>query len=240
MTKPVIVTRAVKGAPLTRTELDSNFSNIDNATIGVSDGTTSGTLDLNDTLNFAASGSATVAYNSSTKTVTVGASGGGNNIILWGSAGDSNAYRLRFYSNADAPVLPTDNLKLYSAGGVSGVSVSGNAIVLPAGTYIFEMPFVKLPNGDGGFRLYNKSLDERVPAVDRDGFIKFGALTMSIGGSSTLVSFPSYAKFVLTQSRQITIAKYTNGPYNGSDEISIIDPSNQEGSVLMFKFIKIA
>jgi hypothetical protein len=239
MTKPVIVTRQVKGTPLTRAELDANFSNIDDATIGVSDGTNSGSLSLNDTLNFAASGSATVAYNNSTKTVTVGASGG-NNIILWGPDGDSNRYRLRFYSSADAPVLPTDSLKLYSNGGVSGVSVSSNHIVLPAGTYIFEMPFLKIPNGDVGFRLYNKSLDERVPAVDRDGFIKFGALTMSIGGTSTLVSFPSYAKFVLTQSRQITIAKYGTGPYGGSDELSIIDPGNQEGSILMFKFIKIA
>ena len=72
MTKPVIVTRETKGSPLTRTELDANFSNIDNATIGVSDGTNSGTLNLNDTINFTASGSATVAYNSSTKTLTVG------------------------------------------------------------------------------------------------------------------------------------------------------------------------
>jgi hypothetical protein len=83
MTKPVIVTREGKGSPLTRAELDANFSNIDDATLGVSDGTNSGSLSLNDTLNFAASGSATVAYNSSTKTITVGASGGG---------GSSSAY----------------------------------------------------------------------------------------------------------------------------------------------------
>jgi hypothetical protein len=35
MTKPVIVTRAIKGAPLTRTELDNNFTNINDAWIAV-------------------------------------------------------------------------------------------------------------------------------------------------------------------------------------------------------------
>ena len=51
MTKPVIVTRAVKGAPLTRTELDNNFSNLDNASINIAgdSGTISGSL--NDTFN---------------------------------------------------------------------------------------------------------------------------------------------------------------------------------------------
>jgi hypothetical protein len=53
MTKPVIVTRAIKGAPLTRTELDNNFSNLDNASINIAgdSGTISGSL--NDTFTIA-------------------------------------------------------------------------------------------------------------------------------------------------------------------------------------------
>jgi hypothetical protein len=53
MTKPVIVTRASKGAPLTRTELDNNFSNLDNASISIAgdSGTISGSL--NDTFTIA-------------------------------------------------------------------------------------------------------------------------------------------------------------------------------------------
>jgi hypothetical protein len=51
MTKPVIVTRAVKGAPLTRTELDNNFSNLDNATIKVAGDSGTITGVLNDTFN---------------------------------------------------------------------------------------------------------------------------------------------------------------------------------------------
>jgi hypothetical protein len=47
MTKPVIVTRATLGRPLTRTELDNNFTNINNATVSVTGDTGSITNDLN-------------------------------------------------------------------------------------------------------------------------------------------------------------------------------------------------
>jgi hypothetical protein len=48
MTKPVIVTRATKGAPLTRTELDNNFTNINDAVIIVTGDTGSITNSLNE------------------------------------------------------------------------------------------------------------------------------------------------------------------------------------------------
>jgi hypothetical protein len=48
MTKPVIVTRAIKGAPLTRTELDNNFTNINDAVITVTGDTGSITNSLNE------------------------------------------------------------------------------------------------------------------------------------------------------------------------------------------------
>jgi hypothetical protein len=48
MTKPVIVTRAIKGSPLTRTELDNNFTNINDAVITVTGDTGSITNSLNE------------------------------------------------------------------------------------------------------------------------------------------------------------------------------------------------
>ena len=48
MTKPVIVTRAIKGAPLTRTELDNNFTNINDAWIAVTGDSGTITNSLND------------------------------------------------------------------------------------------------------------------------------------------------------------------------------------------------
>ena len=77
MAKPVIVTRAGKGSALTWTEGDTNLTNLQNATIGITDGTTSGTLDLNDTLTFTAGTNVTLSYNSGTKALTVNATGGG-------------------------------------------------------------------------------------------------------------------------------------------------------------------
>ena len=49
MTKPVIVTRAGKGSPLTRAELDANFENINDAVITVTGDTGSITNSLNET-----------------------------------------------------------------------------------------------------------------------------------------------------------------------------------------------
>ena len=60
MTKPVIVTRAGKGSALTFAEGDANFTNLQDATISVTDGTTTTAIDLNGTITFAAGGDLTV------------------------------------------------------------------------------------------------------------------------------------------------------------------------------------
>lgn len=72
MAKPSITKRQVKGAALTYAELDTNFQNLADATIGVSDGTNSKALNLNDTIQFIAGTNATVAVNPSTGAVTIG------------------------------------------------------------------------------------------------------------------------------------------------------------------------
>jgi hypothetical protein len=74
MTKPVIVTRAGKGSALTWTEGDSNFTNLQNATLTVTDGTNSKALDLNSTLTFTAGTNVTLSVNSSTGAVTINSS----------------------------------------------------------------------------------------------------------------------------------------------------------------------
>lgn len=77
MAKPTIVTRAGKGSALTWTEGDANLTNLQDATIGITDGTTSGTLDLNDTLTFTAGSNVTLSYNATSKALTINASSGG-------------------------------------------------------------------------------------------------------------------------------------------------------------------
>jgi hypothetical protein len=47
MTKPIIVTRETKGNALTWQEGDSNFTNLRDATFGITDGSTTIANDLN-------------------------------------------------------------------------------------------------------------------------------------------------------------------------------------------------
>ena len=77
MAKPTIITRASKGSSLTWTEGDTNLTNLRDATIGITDGTNSGSLDLNDTLTFTAGSNITLTYNATSKALTVSAAGGG-------------------------------------------------------------------------------------------------------------------------------------------------------------------
>jgi hypothetical protein len=71
MTKPVIVTRAGKGAPLTSTEGDSNFNNLKNATFGVLANGITVTNELNSSFEIEAGTGITVVGNDTTKKVTI-------------------------------------------------------------------------------------------------------------------------------------------------------------------------
>lgn len=70
MTKPVIVTRAGKGSALTFEEGDANFTNLQNATITVSDGSSSTAIDLNGTITFTAGSGITVDETTGTITIS--------------------------------------------------------------------------------------------------------------------------------------------------------------------------
>ena len=71
MAKPTIVTRASKGTALTWTEGDSNFTNLRDATLSVTDGTNTKALNLNDTLTFTAGTNITLSVNATTGAVTI-------------------------------------------------------------------------------------------------------------------------------------------------------------------------
>jgi len=90
MTKPVIVTRAGKGSALTFVEGDSNFTNLQNATITVAgDSGTSQAVDLNGTLTIAG-GTALSSVASATDTITLNL--------------DNTAVTAGSYTNADITV----------------------------------------------------------------------------------------------------------------------------------------
>lgn len=81
MTKPVIVTRAGKGSALTFVEGDANFTNLQNATITVSDGSSSTAIDLNGTITFTAGSGITVDETTGTITISNTQSAGIANVV---------------------------------------------------------------------------------------------------------------------------------------------------------------
>ena len=73
MTKPAITLRATKGTPLTYSELDTNFTNLKDATVSLQAGTggTTVTSDLNGTITLVAGTGITLSGDNTAKTITV-------------------------------------------------------------------------------------------------------------------------------------------------------------------------
>jgi hypothetical protein len=102
MAKPAITFRNTKGSPLTYTELDTNFDNLQDATIGFTVGATNADIDLNSRLTVTAGSNITLTLVGSTLTIAAtGGSGdtyaisaetatGGINLRLTGSLGTTD------------------------------------------------------------------------------------------------------------------------------------------------------
>lgn len=71
MTKPVIVTRESKGNALTWQEGDANFTNLRDATFGITDGTITIANDLNSAVTITSGTNVNVVLDSGTNTVTI-------------------------------------------------------------------------------------------------------------------------------------------------------------------------
>ena len=76
MALPTIVTRTSKGSALSFAEADANFTNLRDATITVTDGSTSTALNLNGTLTFTAGTDISLSESSGTITINSTATGG--------------------------------------------------------------------------------------------------------------------------------------------------------------------
>jgi len=76
MTKPQITTKSSKQLALTYNELDQNFINLRDSTIGFTVGSSTANIDLNSALTVAAGTNITLALNTETKTLTINSQGG--------------------------------------------------------------------------------------------------------------------------------------------------------------------
>ena len=87
MTKPTIKTRVANGAALTYSELDTNFTNLRDATISVTDGTNTHAFNLNDTITFTAGTNTTLSVNPTTGAITINSNSTNNVTSVSGTSG---------------------------------------------------------------------------------------------------------------------------------------------------------
>ena len=81
MALPTIVTRTSKGSALSFAEADANFTNLRDAVISVTDGTTSSDIALNGTLTFTAGTDISLSESAGTITINSTATGGIANLV---------------------------------------------------------------------------------------------------------------------------------------------------------------
>jgi hypothetical protein len=128
MAKPAITKRQTKGSPLTYAELDTNFQNLDDATISLQAGT-GGTVvasDLNGTITLVAGSGIVLAGDNSAKTVTVSTTESQNifqNIAVAGQStvsADTTSDTLTLVAGTNLTITTnstTDTITINSLGG---------------------------------------------------------------------------------------------------------------------------
>jgi hypothetical protein len=123
MTKPSITTRAGKGAALTYTELDTNFTNIKDATITITGGSTAVSTDLNGTITLVAGTNVTITGNNGSKEITISATSGGG-------GGTMSGFTLSGDSGSAQSITDANNLSILGGTGLSSVASATDTITL--------------------------------------------------------------------------------------------------------------
>jgi hypothetical protein len=213
MAKPTIVTRAGKGSALTWTEGDSNLTNLRDATISVTDGTNTASLNLNDTLTLTAGSNITLSVNASTDTITISSSSGSSfDPASPGTIGGTTPGAATFSSVYVKGGVGT--LRLYNAAGSAYVGLYAGTSV---SSHLYQLPD-NLPSAT------NQSL-----LSDTSGIMSWGYPTIDLSNSPGPIGTAAganAAKFTTLTFNTTRDIVYTSGSTTGT-----ITPNAANGSV---------
>jgi hypothetical protein len=130
MAKPSITTRAGKGTALTYTELDTNFTNLQDATLSLRAGSAGTTVssDLNATITLVAGSNVTLTGDNSAKTITIASSGSGGGFYDNGVVTTSTFSPT--VSNGLIQFVLLTGQPTVTISGFSGTPVAGDRVIL--------------------------------------------------------------------------------------------------------------
>lgn len=123
MAKPAITLRSTKGAALTYTELDDNFSNIKDATITLTGGSTAVTADLNGNITLVAGTNVTITGNNGSKQITISASSGGG-------GGSMNGFTISGDTGSAQNITDANNISIVGGTALTSVASATDTITL--------------------------------------------------------------------------------------------------------------
>ena len=156
MTKPVIVKRSTKGSPLTYTELDTNFQNLQDATVGLQAGT-AGTLvtsDLNSFITLVAGSGIVLVGNDSTKSINISTTESQNifqNIAVAGQStvsADTTSDTLTLAAGTNVTITTNDTTDTITINSTGGDLVNDLSPQLGGDLDVNTFKIVSTSNGD--------------------------------------------------------------------------------------------
>ena len=166
MTKPVVTLRNTKGSALDYTELDTNFANLRDATITVTDGTNSKAIDLNGSIQFTAGSNITIGVNATTGAITISGNAGGT--INTGASG-----ALSYYPSAGTTLDDTKIIYTNLGGGDVRLALDATGVL-------------SLGNATGGINFYPGSNSN--VAIINSGLSTQGTISVSPQTNSSVLA----------------------------------------------------
>jgi len=207
-----------KGSELTYAEADSNFINLRDQSIAISDGTTTTDIEAGETITFS------------------GATVSGNTVSITGGGGSGNLGNLQVNDTTLSPITTNDNLIL-TANGTGYVSILNDKLIVGTGSASFAEPVITTPSGS------TEDITISTQEGNSSGIIKIQAeanqniLITPNGAGATLITNPNLSGTVNIKGISWPASDGTNGQVlttNGAGTLSFTTISSTSTGDITF------